>query len=301
MDGEKMDLRCLKTFLYTAELNSFTKAGEALGYSQSTVSFQIRQLEEELNVHLFERVNRTIALTDQGREVLQYVHKMIRLSQDLEMSLKEQKEVSGEIRLAMADSLCPVFLNENYMKYRERYPQIQLKIHTAGTEEMFRMLNHNQTDLVFTLDNHIHHAEYVTIQERKIQTHFVASVNHPLAQRSGLSVEELLKEDFLLTEKNMSYRRLMDEQLAAKSMEIIPKLELGNAGQICRLVEQNCGISFLPDYVSETAVKEGRVCYLPVEDCEVEIWLQLLHHRDKWISPAMQVVIDYCREAMELV
>ena len=296
-----MDLRCLKTFLYTAELNSFTKAGEALGYSQSTVSFQIRQLEEELNVHLFERVNRTIALTDQGREVLQYVHKMIRLSQDLEERLREGKEISGQIRLAMADSLCPVFLNENYMQYRECYPQIQLKIYTAGTEEMFHLLNHNQTDLVFTLDNHIYHAEYVTIQEKKIQTHFVANVNHPLAKSSGLSVAELVKEDFLLTEKNMSYRRLMDEKLAARSMEIVPKLEMGNAGQICSLVEQNCGISFLPDYVTAAAVKAGNICYLPVMDCEVEIWLQLLHHRDKWISPAMQVVIDYCQEAMELV
>lgn len=296
-----MDLRCLRTFLYVAELNSFTKAGDALGYSQSTVSFQIRQLEEELNVHLFERVNRTIALTDQGREVLQYVHKMMRLSQDLEESLKEEKEISGQIRLVMADSLCPVFLNENYMRYRQQYPGIRLKIHTAGTEEMFRLLNHNQTDIVFTLDNHIYHTEYEIVQEKKIQTHFVASVDHPLAKRNELEIEELLQEDFLMTEKNMSYRRVMDESLAARSLEIIPKLEMGNAGQICQLVEQNCGISFLPDYVTAEAVKKGNIKYLPVKGIEVEIWLQLLHHRDKWISPAMQVVLDYCRAAMELV
>ena len=252
-------------------------------------------------MHLFERVNRTIALTDKGREVLQYVHKMIQLSQDLEQSLKAEKGVSGQIRLAMADSLCPVFLNENYMKYRENYPGIHLKITTAGTEEMFRQLNHNQTDLVFTLDNHIYHAEYKIVQEKQIQTHFVASAVHPLARRQSLSVKELLGEDFLLTEKNMSYRRLMDEQLAARSLEVIPKLELSNTSQICRMVEQNCGISFLPDYVTAEAVKAGTVVYLPVEDCEVEIWLQLLHHRDKWISPAMQIVMDYCREAMELV
>lgn len=294
-----MDLKCLKTFLYTAELNSFTKAGEILGYSQSTVSFQIRQLEEELNVHLFERVNRTIALTDQGREVLRYVHQIMRLSQDLEENLKAEKEVSGQIRLTMADSLCPVFLNENYMNYRERYPGIHLKIDTAGTEEMFRRLNHNQTDLVFTLDNHIYHTEYKTVQEKKIQTHFVASVHHPLAAAEALEVTDLLKEDFLLTEKNMSYRRLMDENLAARSLEIVPKLEMGNAGQISRLVEQNCGISFLPDYVTAEGVRKGKLIYLPVIDCEVEIWLQLLHHRDKWISPAMQIVIDYCREAMD--
>lgn len=291
-----MDIRCLTTFLYAAELNSFTRAGAALGYSQSTVSFQIKQLEKELNVHLFERVNHTITLTDKGREVLQYAHRMIQLSQELEVSLKESEGISGYIRLTMADSLCPVFLNEKYMQFRRKYPEIQQKIMTAGTEEMFRQLNHNETDLVFTLDNHIYHAEYRIVQEKKIGTHFVASSLHPLAAREKVSVEELVQESFLLTEKGMSYRRLMDEKLASMSLEIIPVLELGNTAQICQLVEQNVGISILPDYVTEESVKKGKLCYLPVEQFEIEIWLQLLHHRDKWISPAMQKVIDYCLE-----
>ena len=63
-----MDIKNLTTFIYVAELNSFTKAAEKLGFSQSTVSFQIRQLERELNSQLFERVNHTIALTEKGRE-----------------------------------------------------------------------------------------------------------------------------------------------------------------------------------------------------------------------------------------
>lgn len=291
-----MDIRCLKTFLYAAELNSFTKAGEVLEYSQSTVSFQIKQLEAELNVRLFERVNRTISLTEKGREVLQFAHQMLRLSQDLEEALREEKVIAGQIRLAMADSLCPMFLNQNYMNFRKAYPDIFLKIMAAETEDMFRMLNQNETDLVFTLDNHIYHAEYKILLEKKLSTHFVVSTEHPLAKREKLSVEELLGEDFLLTEKGMSYRRLMDEKMAARSLEIRPVLELGNADQICKLVAQNAGISFLPDYVTENARENGAVCYLPVEDFEVEVWLQLLHHRDKWISPAMQKVIEYCVE-----
>lgn len=296
-----MDIQNLKTFLYTAELNSFTKAGQVLGYAQSTVSFQIRQLEKELNVHLFERVNHTITLTEKGREVLQYAHEVIRLSQNLEQTLKEEKELSGSIRLTMADSLCPLFLNENYMQFCENYPGIRQKIMTADTEEMFRQLNHNETDLVFTLDNHIYYAEYCIVQEKKIHTHFVASTRHPLARRSKVSVQELIKEPFLLTEKGMSYRRLMDEKLASMSLEIIPILELGNTEQICRLLERNAGISLLPDYVTEEAVRAGKLCCLPVEGFEIEIWLQLLHHRDKWISPAMQKVIEYCLETFSQV
>ena len=65
-----MDLKNLTTFIHVAELGSFTKAGVTLGCSQSTISFQIRQLEEELGFPLFERINRTVVLTDKGREVL---------------------------------------------------------------------------------------------------------------------------------------------------------------------------------------------------------------------------------------
>ena len=101
-------------------------------------------------------------------------------------------------------------------------------------------------------------------------------------------------EPFLLTERAMSYRRLMDEKLAERSLEIVPVLECGNVQQLCRLVESGVGLSFLPDYATEPAVRAGRMVRLPVENLEVELWKQLLHHRSKWISPAVQAVMDYC-------
>ena len=291
-----MDVRNLKTFLYAAELGGFTRAGEVLGYSQSTVSFQIKQLETELKVRLFERINRTVALTDAGREVLRYAQQMIRLTGELEKALKEEKSIAGHIRLAMADSLCPAFFKGDFKRFRRQYPHIALKIITAGTEEMFRLLDHNETDLVFTLDNHIYHVGYVNVWEEKISMHFVAGAAHPLARKAVLSIEDLLIYPFLLTDKGMSYRRLTDEKLAARSLEIVPVLEMGNTDQICRLVEEGVGISFLPDHVTKSAMLEGRLAYLPVADFDIDIWLQLLHHRDKWVSPAMEKVIGYCGE-----
>ena len=70
-------------------------------------------------------------------------------------------------------------------------------------------------------------------------------------------------------------------------------LETGRADLICRLVEDNMGISFLPDYVTEAAVQAGKVVRLPVEDFRVELWKQLLHRRDKWISPQMRAMIGH--------
>ena len=134
-----MDLKNLISFIHVAEQNSFTKAAQTLGYSQSTISFQIKQLETELNSQLFERINHTVALTEKGKEVLEYAHQISKLTQELEETIQTKKDVKGHIRLAMADSLCDSFLGDGFLDFRKKYPDISLKIIAAGTEEMFRL------------------------------------------------------------------------------------------------------------------------------------------------------------------
>ena len=87
-----MELRNLITFMGVVELGSFTKAAEQLGYSQSTVSFQIKQLEDELGCLLFERINHTITLTEKGHELLSYAHRIRSLTEDFKESLEDEKE-----------------------------------------------------------------------------------------------------------------------------------------------------------------------------------------------------------------
>lgn len=307
-----MDIKNLITFIHVAELSSFTKAAKELGFSQSTVSFQIKQLEEELKSQLFERINHTVVLTDKGREVLRYAHQMSKLTQELKENMQNETAIAGHIRLGMADSLRDSLLSKGFDSFRERYPGITLKIIAVGTEEMFRLLNHNEVDAILTLDNHICNTEYVIVREEKVGMHFVAGRNILKSQNilrsrnilqgqsisqsksSSITVQNLTKLPFILTEKGMSYRRLMDEKLAEMSLEIQPVLEIGSPDMICTLVEQGIGISFLPDYVTEKAVQEGRMVYLNVADFEIDIWKQLLYHRDKWVSPQMESVLQYC-------
>ena len=288
-----MDIKNLTTFIYVAELRSFTKAADRLGFSQSTVSFQTKQLETELSCQLFERINHTVHLTEKGREVLEYAHQINRMTRELKDSMKE--EVSfGYIRLAMADSLCTSLLSRDFLRFRELYPNISLKIIAAGTEEMFRLMNHNEADAILTLDNHIYNAEYRILREEKGRTFFVAGAGTRIASASSLSIEELLLQPFILTEKGMSYRRLLEESLAELSLEIQPVLEIGSTELICSLVEQGAGISFLPEYVIKDRVKAGTLVCLPVSGLEIHVWKQLLYHRNKWVSPQMERVLKYC-------
>ena len=288
-----MDLRSLQTFIQVAEMNSFTRAAEKLGYSQPTISFQIRQLEGELGVQLFERIGHTVKLTAPGRDALEYAQKICRMSEEMALGADERPIAGGIIRIAMADSLCAPLVIRDFAGFRAAYPNISLHITTAGTDELFRLLDHNEADMVCTLDSRIYNANYITASEERIGVHFVAAAGHPLAAREKIPLEELAQESFLLTEKGMSYRRLMDEMLARRNIEIRPALEFGRADLICRLVEEGAGLSFLPDYVTGDAVRRGSLARLDVEDMHAELWKQLLYHRGKWMSLPLRAVIDY--------
>lgn len=288
-----MDLRSLNSFIQVAEMNSFTRAAEKLGFSQPTISFQIKQLEKELGAQLFERIGHSVKLTNAGQGVLAYAQKICRMAQEMALQPDTPPEPSGEIRIAMADSLCAPLVVQQFARFRQRFPGIALHVTTAGTDELFRLLDHNEVDLVCTLDHHIYSANYVIVSEEEIGVHIVAPAEHPLAARRDLRLTELADQPFLLTERDMSYGRMLHEQFARFNLEIHPALEISSPQQICTLVMQGAGLSFLPDFITEEAVRSGRLVRLPVQDLQINIWKQLLHHRGKWQSLQLQAAIDY--------
>ncbi|MEE1085765.1 MAG: LysR family transcriptional regulator [Schaedlerella sp.] len=288
-----MDLQSLHIFIEVAEMNSFTKAGEKLGYSQPTISFQIKQLEKEMGVKLFDRIGHTVSLTDEGKDALTYAQNICRMSEEMVLGAKRRYEARGNVRIAMPDSLCVPLFGKKFSKFRETYPNVSLHVTTAGTDDLFVLLDHNEVDLVCTLDNHIYNNNYVIVDEEKINVHFIVSSKNSLASKETVGIEDLMSESFILTEKGMSYRRLLDENMARKSLQIHPVLEMANADLICRLVEQDMGISFLPDFVTEEAVEKNKVKRLHVEEFDVELWKQLFYRRDKWVSLQMKAIIEH--------
>ena len=288
-----MYLRNLQTFVQVAETGNFTEAGETLGYSQPTISFQIKKLEQELGVQLFERIGHNVSLTIDGQKALAYAQQICHLSKVMLQASESESDISGTVRLAMADSLCSPLIVKQFSDFRTKYPNISLLVTTAGTGDLFRMLDHNDADVVCTLDAHIYNTSYVISAEEMVGAHVVCSVEHPLASQKSISLKSILNQPFLMTEKGMSYRRLFDEFLARHSLEIHPILEMGNADLICQLVAENAGVSFLPDYVSESLVQTGQIVRLEIEDFSCELWGQLIYRKDKWLSAPVQAVVNY--------
>ena len=291
-----MQLRNLITFIHVAELGSFTKAADQLGYTQSTVSFQIKQLEEELDCLLFERINHTITLTERGQEIVYYAHQVRALTDEFKEKTSREDQLAGHIRIVTPDSVCEDMVNSHYIDFHSKYPLISIQFATGDTAMLLDMLDHNEADIIITLDRHCYNKDYVIAKEEQLSMHFVTNVASKFAGKQGLSIRDISGEPFVLTEHGQGYRRVLDRELAKKHMEITPVLEIGRTDMITSILTQSNMISFLPDFATKHLVDAGVLCYLDICDVNVEIWKQLIYHKNKWLSKSLKTVIDYIKE-----
>ena len=291
-----MELRNINTFLHIAELHSFSRTARQLGYSQSAVSSQIAQLEAELGAPLFDRVGKTVRLTSAGETFLGYARTLLTTAEQAQAALQPAKQISGSLRIALADSVCSTFLPGLLKRYHALCPQVELVLCTATADGMLQMLGTNQIDLAYTLDQPLLQPNLVLAADVPEPVCFIAPVDHPLAAQAEVTLEELTRQEFLLTERGMSYRDALDQRLAARGLAVQPYLELGSAALLCQMVERGMGLSFLPEYIVRAALAAGTLARLNVPDCRVEMHRQLFYHRDKWLTPQMKGFIALVRE-----
>ncbi len=291
-----MELRNLITFIHVAELGSFTKAAEQLGYSQSTISFQIKQLEEELDCLLFERINHTITLTERGRELVSYAHEVRKLTEEFRESLTSEEECRGHIHIVTPDSVCEEMIYSHYIDFHRQYPSISIKFTTADTAVMFEMLDRNEADAIITLDSHSYRKDYIIAKEEPLSMHFVTGRGSRFVGKRNLKMKDISKAPFILTEYGQGYRRVFDKELAKKSIDLTPILEIGRTDIITRVLVGSDMISYLPDFVTQPLIATGELCYLDVSDMKLEIWKQLIYHKNKWMSKSLRAFIDYIKE-----
>ena len=291
-----MELRNLITFIHVAELGSFTKAAEQLGYSQSTISFQIRQLEDELGCLLFERINHTITLTERGHELVSYAHQVRALTDNFKENFAKEEEPEGYIHIVTPDSVCEEMISAHYKDFHKKYPFITIRFSTGDTSDMLNLIDHNEADVIITLDHRLYNKDYVIAKEQQLPMHFVAASTSKFADMKGLSIKDIVTEPFVLTEYGQGYRRVFDRELAKHSLEITPVLEIGQTDIITSVLVENDMISYLPDFVTNDLIASGKLCHLDVCDMDIDIWKQLIYHKNKWISKSLRTFIEYIKE-----
>ena len=287
-----MEFRNMKTFLRVSDLQSFTKAAEELGYSQSTVTVQIKQLEEELGVLLFERIGKNVKLTEQGRVFRSQAREIVHAVEQLRSTMGETEQIRGSLRVGTVDSLCTKRMPYILQEFRKHCPLVETVVRTGSNETLYDMVQKNEVDLIYFLDRRQFRDDWVKVMEQEEPAHFVAASGHPLTKEGLVTLTEILAEPLLLTERGMSYRRSLEIAVAMEELELRPVLELANTDVLVNLVIHNAGVAYFPDFITEEHVEAGELaviqCVMDVEP----VWSQLIYHKDKLLTPQMKVFMD---------
>lgn len=287
-----MEIRNLVTFVRIAEVQSFSKSAEQLGYSQSAVTMQIKQLEDELHTQLFERLGKYVRLTQSGERLLPYALEILNSVRKAENIVQEPEQISGKLRIGTCESYVISILPPVIMELSKLCPHVEISTHTALVSDLFNMLRQNDIDILYFLDEKIYFPEWIKVSEQPEKIFFVASAESPLAKMKNISIEQLLQEPLFLTEKGVSYRYAMEQALAAKGYELHPLWEVGNTDVITRFLLRNKGVSFLPEYVVHEYITNGQLAVLDTECSEFVMWSQLVYHRNKCVTSQMNLFLE---------
>jgi DNA-binding transcriptional LysR family regulator len=294
-----MELRQLATFRTVAATLNFTRAAEALGYVQSSVTAQIQALEEELGMPLFDRLGRRVMLTDAGRRLLIYADKMVNLAEEARAAVCEGKEPMGTLVISAPETLCTYRLPGLLREFRTRYPRVRLVLRPAPFSELRRLVAEGALDVAFVLEEPAPSPASLRVEPLLTEALvLIAPPEHPLAARRHVVAADLEGEQMLLTETGCSYRNLFERVLAASGVRPVATLEFSSIEAITRFVMVGMGIAVLPEVTVAAAIAEGRLAALRWAGGELRIETQIIWHKDKWISPALAAFLETARDVL---
>lgn len=283
-----MEIRHLVTFLQLATIHSFTKAGEALGYSQANVSLQIRQLENELGVPLFDRIGKMAHLTQYGQMLVPYAQQVVSTATTIENLFREKENLKGTLRIGFVESLFECLFEDTMLKFHEEFPLVSVDVTVDASASLFRMLYSGQLDIVCLIDNGVINPELNYWSSIDCDIVIVANNAHPLLSRLKLDPGDLDGQEFVLMEDTAPYVLEFNRWLQEESIEIVPCIKVQSPDGAKRLLSRANYLSLLPDFSAKSALRDGSIRLLDVEGFSQTQQVQFLTHKNKVVTPQIE-------------
>lgn len=293
-----MELKLLKTFQVVAHELSFTRAAEQLDYAQSSITAQIQALEQDLGTPLFERLGKRVALTSAGEQLLTYADQMLTLAQEAHARIKSQEEPTGKLSINVPETLSAYRMPPLLREYHRRYPRVQLILKSFCPDDLLQGLLDSAVDMAVVLGEPLVNETVFSVQGLGREPLFLmACPEHRLVGQPGVSNQDLRQETLLLTEACCTYRLLFERTLLADGIRLLEPMEFNSVEAIKQCVMAGIGITFLPEVAAGRELDNQQMVKLNW-DHHLTVCTQLVWHRDKWLSPALQAFIDLCKEMM---
>ncbi len=291
-----MTITQLGTFLKIVETKNFTAAAGMLGYAQSTVTTQIRQLEEELGCLLFDRLGKTVSLTPEGERLSARAEKMLQLEREIMLEVPAA-EPAGTLKLGVSESLCYNRLPRLLMAYKKMYPRMEIQLSFIMHDTFPAQLKKGILDAAYSLNPAEVCPDLVMLHDRPESLGFYAAPDHPLAGKKRITEKDLAGVPLLLTSHDCSFRHMLLEDLAGASVAPHIALETSSKEILKQFAANGLGVAFMPDMAARAEADRGLLTRLGWAGNPFPVFSRLYIHRDKHVSPAIQGLADLIRQA----
>ena len=260
-----MEIRQLEAFLNVVQFQNFSRAAEAMGLTQPSLSARILSLEREIGEPLFHRMGRGTRLTDAGRTLLPYVNRSLDSLKDARDALDASHRASlGKLNIGSARAICAYVLPGILDTFHGSHPGIDVAIKTGRSSEVLRMLLADEVQV--GLARTIVHPE---IEARHLYDEHVVLVthpSHPFAKAGEASIYDVANEPLILYDRESSYFVLINR--VVREAGIVPnvKMDLDSIDATKRMIERGLGISFLPRNSIHRELELGTLSTMPIKE-----------------------------------
>ena len=290
-------LRQLEVFLATAHFENVTKAAQSLAMSQSAASGALKDLEQQFDMQLFDRVGKRLQANEQGLSLRPKALALIEQARALEQELVNHKDI-GHIKLGatltignyLAVGLIAEFMGEN--------PGAEIELEVANTESIARQVLNFDLDLGL-IEGEFHHADLEVSHWRDDELVVFCAPDHPLAKKPLLDDDDLLAAQWILRETGSGTRQGFDRAMHGLLAEQTIKLELQHTEAIKRAVEAGLGISCLSAITLSDAFQRGSLIPLQVPHRDLKRAFYCVLHKNKYRSAGIQRWLALCRRHLK--
>jgi DNA-binding transcriptional LysR family regulator len=290
-----MDFDQLTTFMEVAKLGSFSRAGQKVFRSQSAVSAQIRQLEQEYGDRLLDRSGKDVTLTPAGRVLFAYAERLLQMRDESLLAVADQgASPRGTLSIGANEATCLYVLPDVFAKFSSLYPGVQISIYRNFSYKIVEKLENGALDVgIVTLP--VKSSSLKTHAIYRDQLMVMVSPQNPLAKHEVVSVAEVAKQPLLLPKTGYS-RRLMDKLFRPYAAQLQIRMELPSVGMINSFVAAGLGVSLISASFARDQVLAGRVKLIGLQDEELWRELGVAYRRDRTLTRATSTFISTVRQ-----
>lgn len=292
-----MDIHRLRTFKTAATLLNFNRTADVLNYSQSTVSAQIRSLEDEIGVPLFERKGKQLSLTDAGKKMLNYSLKLLAIHEEAISVISGRRETDGMLTVRAPQTVATYHLPRVLAEFQSRFPKIRFDVTSCAFYSLEHELQIGTVDLAFLLAESVQAANLNVEMLKAEQLVVVAGPGHPLSGGKCIGFEELREQRIFLPKADCGYRMSFEQSLMMERGEPALTLEFNSIEAIKKCVAAGLGVTVIPEIAVREELRQGKLMRLEWGEAS-EVAVLMIWHKDKWISPALGAFMDTMRNVI---